>query len=84
MYVVSPSQISYADFIDRMPVPIGDFISANVYKQRLSSQHEIKSMDCVAFIDVANGNETKSGFSWTVRILAVQCRSNLKRSTESG
>lgn len=49
-----------------MPVPIGDFISANVYKQKLSSQHEIKGMDCVAFIDVAKGNEIKRVSSWTV------------------
>ena len=69
MYVVSLVKLVTLMIIrvDRMPVPIGDFISANVYKQRLSSQHEIKSMDCVAFIDVAKGNETKSGFSWTVR-----------------
>ncbi|KAF7358641.1 Nucleoside triphosphate hydrolase protein [Mycena sanguinolenta] len=55
------------EFLDtqyRMPVPIGDFISAHVYSRRLRSQHDIKSTDCVAFIDVVKGAETSSALSW--------------------
>ncbi|KAF7350700.1 Nucleoside triphosphate hydrolase protein [Mycena sanguinolenta] len=55
------------EFLDtqyRMPVPIGEFISARVYDRRLRSQHEIKSTDCVAFIDVFKGAETSSALSW--------------------
>ncbi|KAF5376648.1 hypothetical protein D9615_007819 [Tricholomella constricta] len=57
-----------AGFLDtqyRMPVPLGDFISSNVYGGRLKSQHAIKDTECVSFIDVSNGEERKSGFSWT-------------------
>jgi regulator of nonsense transcripts 1 len=49
-----------------MPVPIGEFISECVYKGRLRSQHNINSMDCVAFIDVVKGAEKSSGLSWKV------------------
>ncbi|KAF7357132.1 Nucleoside triphosphate hydrolase protein [Mycena sanguinolenta] len=55
------------EFLDtqyRMPIPIGDFISAHVYSRRLRSQHDIKSTDCVAFIDVVKGTETSSALSW--------------------
>ncbi|KAJ7079450.1 P-loop containing nucleoside triphosphate hydrolase protein [Mycena belliarum] len=63
----------------RMPVPIGDFISSNVYSRRLSSQHDIKSMDCVKFINVGKGNETASGFSWT-NLEEVQAICHLRQS----
>jgi regulator of nonsense transcripts 1 len=49
-----------------MPVPIGQFISGCVYGGKLRSQHNISSMDCVAFIDVVKGAETSSGLSWKV------------------
>ncbi|KAJ7888888.1 hypothetical protein B0H14DRAFT_2562042 [Mycena olivaceomarginata] len=55
------------EFLDtqyRMPVPIGEFISARVYNRRLRSQNDITSMDCVAFIDVVKGVETASALSW--------------------
>ncbi|KAJ7435910.1 P-loop containing nucleoside triphosphate hydrolase protein [Mycena galericulata] len=54
------------EFLDtqyRMPIPIGQFISHCVYEGKLSSQHDIESMDCLAFID-ARGAETSSGLSW--------------------
>ncbi|GLB44387.1 putative nuclear-transcribed mRNA catabolic process, nonsense-mediated decay [Lyophyllum shimeji] len=57
-----------AGFLDtqyRMPVPLGDFISRCVYGGRLKSEHSVKDASCVAFVDASNGEETKSGFSWT-------------------
>ncbi|KAJ7479329.1 AAA domain-containing protein [Mycena galericulata] len=54
------------EFLDtqyRMPIPIGQFISHCVYEGKLSSQHDIESMDCLAFID-ARGAEISSGLSW--------------------
>ncbi|KAF9459528.1 AAA domain-containing protein [Collybia nuda] len=47
-----------------MPVPIGDFISKNVYNGRLHSKHPVAQMSCVSFINVAEGIEDKGGFSW--------------------
>ncbi|KDR78867.1 hypothetical protein GALMADRAFT_1274823 [Galerina marginata CBS 339.88] len=49
----------------RMPVPIGDFISRNVYKGRLKSQHLISDLSCCHFVDVDNGVEESQGRSWT-------------------
>jgi regulator of nonsense transcripts 1 len=52
---------------DRMPEAIGAFISRHVYDGRLFSEHAIKTMDCVAFVDVSKGEERQSGLSWKVR-----------------
>ena len=59
--------------IDRMPQPIGKFISDKVYRSRLYSSHKISDPSCVAFIDVCppHGEEIKSGFSWKVDIRQV-------------
>ncbi|KAE9397707.1 P-loop containing nucleoside triphosphate hydrolase protein [Gymnopus androsaceus JB14] len=57
--------ISY--FLDtqyRMPVPLGNFISAHVYKQRLKSQHDITDYSCVRFVNTPRGVEEKRGTSW--------------------
>ncbi|RDB26164.1 Regulator of nonsense transcripts 1 [Hypsizygus marmoreus] len=56
-----------AVFLDtqyRMPVPIGNFISRNVYSKRLKSVHEIKAASCCSFVNVPNGREERKGFSW--------------------
>ena len=53
--------------IDRMPTPIGEFISERVYDRMLRSEHLITSRDCVAFVNVKNGKEIRSGgTSWKV------------------
>ncbi|KAF9459527.1 P-loop containing nucleoside triphosphate hydrolase protein [Collybia nuda] len=49
---------------DRMPVPLGDFISKNVYNGRLQSKHAVTHASCIAFINVTEGGEKKGGFSW--------------------
>ncbi|KAI0800447.1 P-loop containing nucleoside triphosphate hydrolase protein [Fomes fomentarius] len=48
----------------RMPVPLGDFISKEVYDSKLKSQHLIKTRRCVQFIDVRKGQEESVGSSW--------------------
>ena len=53
--------------LDRMPVPIGDFISRKVYNSRLKSQHEIKERQCCRFVDVHHGKEQVSEGSFQVR-----------------
>ncbi|KAG5638089.1 hypothetical protein H0H81_001856 [Sphagnurus paluster] len=56
------------EFLDtqyRMPTLLGNFISKNLYGGRLMSQHSIHDASCVSFVDVPNGYEAKSGFSWT-------------------
>ncbi|KIJ55988.1 hypothetical protein M422DRAFT_151005 [Sphaerobolus stellatus SS14] len=49
-------------FVDRMPSPIGHFISTHVYEGRLLSHHKVHSKRCLAFIH-ADGIEAKSGKS---------------------
>lgn len=48
----------------RMPHPLGEFISREVYNNQLLSEHAIKDASCIAFIDTKIGMEEKSGFSW--------------------
>ncbi|KAK0445637.1 P-loop containing nucleoside triphosphate hydrolase protein, partial [Desarmillaria tabescens] len=48
----------------RMPHPLGEFISREVYNNRLRSEHGIKDQSCIAFIDTKTGTEENSGFSW--------------------
>lgn len=61
--------------LDRMPVPIGDFISKHVYEGRLKSRHTISDPKCCTFIDVADGIEVAQGHSWKVslELLAILC-----------
>ena len=54
-----------------MPVPLGDFVSQNVYDSKLKSVHAIKDSKCVLFIDVRKGKEESVGSSWKVRLPAV-------------
>ena len=51
---------------DRMPVPLGDFISKHVYDSRLKSEHPITTHTCVRFVDVRKGVEDSAGSSWKV------------------
>ena len=53
---------------DRMPVPLGDFISKHVYDSRLRSSHDIKAHTCIKFVDVRKGAEDSAGSSWKVRL----------------
>ncbi|KAF9066201.1 P-loop containing nucleoside triphosphate hydrolase protein [Rhodocollybia butyracea] len=48
----------------RMPVPLGSFISSHIYDGRLTSDHTIKQLSCIRFVDTPRGAEEKSGFSW--------------------
>lgn len=52
--------------VDRMPVPIGNFISRHVYNEKLQSKHAVTSMSCLSFINVPESREVKAGFSWKV------------------
>jgi AAA domain len=56
---------------DRMPVPIGQFISHNVYNNLLKNIHSITTTKSCVFVDVATGKEEHQGFSWKVKISAV-------------
>ena len=51
----------------RMPVPLGDFISHEVYNSKLKSVHKITDGSCVRFVDVRKGAEESVGSSWKVR-----------------
>ncbi|PCH35506.1 nucleoside triphosphate hydrolase protein [Wolfiporia cocos MD-104 SS10] len=57
----------FLDIQYRMPVPLGNFISKEVYNSKLQSQHKINSLSCVAFVDVSKGEETQMGQSWINR-----------------
>ncbi|KAK0482995.1 AAA domain-containing protein [Armillaria luteobubalina] len=48
----------------RMPYPLGNFISREVYNNQLRSENTIMDPSCIAFIDAKYGTEEKSGFSW--------------------
>ncbi|KAI0342846.1 P-loop containing nucleoside triphosphate hydrolase protein [Trametopsis cervina] len=56
-----------AVFLDtqyRMPVPIGEFISRQMYHNRLKSQHNINVRSSCRFVDIAKGKEEKAGNSY--------------------
>jgi hypothetical protein len=55
---------------DRLPVPLGGFISETVYEGKLRSSHDIVDHSCVVFIDVEKGEEVKRGNSYEVSIPA--------------
>lgn len=63
--------LSYSDvndlfYLDRMPVPLGNFISQKVYEGRLKSRHKTTSHNSVRFVNTPRGVEKKKGSSWTV------------------
>ncbi|TBU59568.1 P-loop containing nucleoside triphosphate hydrolase protein [Dichomitus squalens] len=55
----------------RMPVPLGEFISEEVYNSKLKSVHKINDDSCVRFVDVRKGAEESVGLSWKVRCCIV-------------
>ncbi|KAJ3740673.1 P-loop containing nucleoside triphosphate hydrolase protein [Lentinula detonsa] len=55
----------FLDVQYRMPVALGNFISAKVYEARLTTCHNIAQLDCVRFVDTSLGAEEKCGSSWT-------------------
>jgi hypothetical protein len=56
-------------FKDRMPVPIGEFLSREVYDGRLQSRHRINSTGCIRLVDCEQGQELDKNFSWVVGLL---------------
>jgi hypothetical protein len=57
---------------DRLPIPLGEFISEKVYNGKLRSCHKIVDYSCIAFVDVWKGEERKRGSSYEVSILSSQ------------
>lgn len=53
--------------LDRMPIPIGEFISNEVYNGKLRSMHKTVDLSCLMFVDVKKGVEEQVGKSWVVR-----------------
>jgi hypothetical protein len=60
-------RIAHHLHLDRMPVPLGRFISKHVYNDKLHTKHPITSNDCLRFIDCKKGQETKKEHSYVVR-----------------
>ena len=50
----------------RMPVPLGEFISEEVYNSKLKSVHAITDSSCVRFVDVRKGSEESLAPGWKV------------------
>lgn len=48
----------------RMPTQLGDFISEEVYENKLKSDHKITDWSAVRFVDVRKGQEEHVGLSW--------------------
>ncbi|KAH7922888.1 hypothetical protein BV22DRAFT_625754 [Leucogyrophana mollusca] len=48
----------------RMPVVVGEFISRQVYKGKLRTDHRISDPRACRFVDVQKGKEEKMGHSW--------------------
>ena len=51
-----------------MPLVIGDFISRHVYDAKLGTVHPIRTVTCCRFVNVNDGEETRKGVSWVVRL----------------
>lgn len=51
-----------------MPVPIGEFLSREVYEGKLRSHHRITSKGCLRFVDCEKGEEGMANFSYVVRL----------------
>ncbi|KAM5545226.1 hypothetical protein V8D89_001337 [Ganoderma adspersum] len=48
----------------RMPIPLGEFISEEVYNSKLKSVHGIVDSSCVCFVDVRKGAEESMAPGW--------------------
>ena len=53
---------------DRLPVPLGGFISETIYESKLHSSHNIVDHPCIVFIDVKKGREARQGKSYKASI----------------
>lgn len=51
-----------------MPVPLGNFISKQVYDGLLKTEHRITNPYSCRFVDVFEGAEQANGSSWMVSI----------------
>ena len=54
-----------------MPVPIGAFLSKQMYNGRLQSCHDITAKSACKLIDVPEGNEEPHGKSWKVSFVSI-------------
>lgn len=61
-----------------MPIPIGKFISHNVYDNQLRSEHKIQALSSCVFVNVAKGKEERKGHSWMVRLYRVSFDQELR------
>ena len=66
LYSLCLQAIAHKTPLDRMPMPIGDFISRRVYANRLKSQHSIHDRSSCRFVDIKQGKEAKVGHSFKV------------------
>jgi hypothetical protein len=68
--------IFVTDKLDRLPIPIANYISRDVYDGQLKAweDHPVKNpIDAILFIDVPAGEERKeeNGTSFMVRLFAL-------------
>ncbi|KAF5360173.1 hypothetical protein D9758_011319 [Tetrapyrgos nigripes] len=77
------SKSYFLDTQYRMPTVLGSFISQTVYDSQLKSEHKLKDLSCVSFIDAAMGKEEKSGSSW-MNQEEIGCVVNLVRHYYAG
>lgn len=66
LYSLCLQAIAHKTPLDRMPMPIGDFISRRVYANRLKSQHSIHDRSSCRFVDIKQGKEVRVGHSFKV------------------
>ncbi|PCH35505.1 hypothetical protein WOLCODRAFT_145835 [Wolfiporia cocos MD-104 SS10] len=62
----------FLDVQYRMPVPLGNFVSKEVYNSKLQSEHDTGDFSCVAFVDVSRGEEIQMGQSWITQLCQYQ------------
>ena len=65
---VDPLRLIDIPSLDRLPVPLGDFISQAIYEGKLHSSHNIVDHSCVVFVDVGKGKEAWKGKSYQASI----------------
>ncbi|KAI0749051.1 P-loop containing nucleoside triphosphate hydrolase protein [Fomes fomentarius] len=58
------SSIYFLNTQYRMPTPLGDFISVEIYNSELESVHDITDGSCLRFVDVWQGSGTSVGSSF--------------------
>ncbi|KAF8994651.1 P-loop containing nucleoside triphosphate hydrolase protein, partial [Cyathus striatus] len=65
-HIISKDTSFFLDTQYRIPICLGTFISHTIYESKLKSVQEIKTPDCLKFVDVGvqRGEEIKDGSSW--------------------